>query len=200
MVRAIIFDCFGVIVGRGFEHTYRAAGGDPTQDRPFIADMLGQANLGRLSEADFHAQIAHHIGCTKAEWQQAMDAAEQPDTELLEYIESLRPKYKTAILSNANHGVVAARVGEAWLERCFDEVLVSAELGMVKPERAMYEHAAAVLGVTPAECVFFDDSSYHVEPAKALGMQAFVYTNLAQAQTDLQSVLGRSNPKHEPLV
>lgn len=195
MIRAIIFDCFGVIIGRGFEHTYRAAGGDPIKDRPFIADMLGQANLGRLSEADFHAQIANRIGCSQAAWQQAMDEAEQPDIELLEYIENLRPHYKTAILSNANHGVVAARVGEKWLKRCFDEVLVSAELGLVKPERAMYEHAAEVLGVTPEECVFFDDSSYHVEPAKALGMQAFVYTDLVTAKADLQSALNRTNSK-----
>lgn len=189
MIRAIIFDCFGVIVGRGFEHTYRSAGGDPVKDRAFIADMLGQANLGLLSEAEFHAQMAGHIGCSQAEWQRVMDNAEQPDTQLLEYIASLRPQYKTAILSNANHGVVAARVGEDWLQRCFDEVLVSAEIGLVKPQPAIYEHAAVVLGVMPSECIFFDDSAYHVEPARALGMHAFVYTDLATAQADVQSAL-----------
>lgn len=189
MAQAVIFDCFGVIIGQGFEHTYRLAGGDPLADQAFITDLLGQANLGIISEADFHKAVAKQLHIDQAAWHQAMREAEKPDQDLLDYIRDLRTNYKTAVLSNANHGVLAARIGEARLNECFDEVVVSAEEGVAKPDPRIYVATADRLGVAPEQCIFFDDNDYQLAPARELGMQAFQYTSFEQAKADLARLM-----------
>jgi HAD superfamily hydrolase (TIGR01509 family) len=193
MIKAIIFDCFGVLVGRGFEETYRIAGGDPVQDREFIDDVMGRANLGMISDDDFHDAMMGQLGISMSEWRHATITAEQANEELLEFIGQLHNDYKTAILSNANRGVVERRIGQRWLEDCFDVLVVSAEVGLVKPDQAIYLHAAKELGVEPDECVFIDDKSVFLDPAKALGMETVLYQDFAQAKAEINSLL--ADPK-----
>lgn len=193
MIKAVIFDCFGVIVGKGFEYTYQMAGGDPTKDRIFIEDTLGQANMGLISEAGFNQAITDKLGITVEAWRTAERGADKPDVELLDYVEDLRRNHKTAILSNANKGVMSAKIGDANLERCFDEVIVSAEIGMVKPDPAIYEYTADLLGVDLSECVFIDDSEGHLIPARRLGMGTVLYQDFDQMKSEIEKLL--ANPK-----
>jgi putative hydrolase of the HAD superfamily len=190
MVKAVIFDCFGVLVGKGFEHTYRLAGGDPAKDRVFIEDMLGQASMGLVSDDEFRTQMAAHVGISVDEWRSAVRAADLADTELLDYIKDLRKSCKTAILSNANRGVVERKIGQNWITECFDEVIVSADVGLVKPDPRIYELAVERLGVEAAECVFIDDSLGHIEGARQYGMQAVHYQDFVQMKSELTKLLG----------
>lgn len=189
MIKAVIFDCFGVLVGRGFEETYRLAGGDPSKDRQFINDQLGQANLGLIGEEVFHRAMADKLGLDLQEWHASIDQAEKPNIELLSYIKDLHSSYKTVVLSNANRGVVENRVGTEWVEQCFDAVVVSAEVGMVKPDPDIYAYAAEQLRVAPSECAFVDDKAVFLEPARELGMSTVHYRDFEQFKTDLAEIL-----------
>lgn len=189
MIKAIIFDCFGVLVGKGFDETYRTVGGDPDNDREFVSDLLAQANHGLISQRDFSQQITIQLGISDADWHQAIAESEQPNHELLDYIEKLHETYKTAILSNANRGVVQGKLGEERLIRCFDEVIVSAEVGRVKPEQAMYKYAAESLEVELDECIFLDDLDGFVKAAEAIGMHGIVYKNFEQAKQAINRLL-----------
>ena len=192
MVRAIIFDCFGVLVGRGFEETYRIAGGDPIRDRQFIEDILGQANLGLINDETFHQQMTDQLGISLAEWRHAVITAEQPNEELLNYIVDLHGSYKTAILSNANKGVVERRIGGHWLEEGFDELIISADIGLIKPDPQIYQYATDKLGVDPQEIVFIDDKTTFLEPAEALGIKTVHYQNFEQSRAELEKILANS--------
>ncbi len=189
MIKAIIFDCFGVLVGSGFENTYRTAGGDPVADRPFIENTLGQANMGLISDDDFRKAMAGQLNLQLEQWQQAVRRAEQPDEDLLNYIKELRKNYKTAVLSNANSGTVARKIGEQWVRQCFDEVVVSAEVGLVKPDPAIYLMAADRLGVKPEECVFIDDIKMFTEAGQKLGMKVILYQGLDNLKKELELLL-----------
>lgn len=189
MIKAIILDCFGVLVGRGFEETYRTAGGDPLADRAFIDGMLAQTNRGLISEAAFYAAIATRLGITQDRWQAAMHRVEQPNVELLDYAKQLRRDYKLAVLSNANEGVIEAKIGEAWVRDCFDEVIVSAAVGLVKPDPDIYRYTADKLGVELGECVFIDDHESHLAPARELGMKTILYQDFPQTKTALDLLL-----------
>jgi putative hydrolase of the HAD superfamily len=52
----------------------------------------------------------------------------------------------------------------------FHAVVISAEVGMRKPEERIYRHAAELIGLPPAECVFIDDLEANVRAAEAIGM------------------------------
>lgn len=67
-----------------------------------------------------------------------------------------------------------------------DDVISSADLGVVKPDRRIYETAARRAGVAPARCLFVDDREENVDAAAALGMTGLHYREPA----DLRAVLG----------
>lgn len=189
MIKAIIFDCFGVLVGRGFNETYKNAGGDPARDRLFIDDILDKANLGMISQSEFKDSIAKKIGVDVSRYEEAVEISEQPNQELLAFIKALRQNYKTAVLSNANHGVLERVIPKDILDECFDALIVSAEVGMIKPDPKLYVYSAEKLGVDTTECVFIDDKSIYCDGAKAVNMQTIWYQNLDKMKDELQKML-----------
>ena len=191
MIKAIILDCFGVLVGRGFEETYRTAGGDPVKDRDFIEDMLAQTNRGSISQADFDTAMARKLGITDKAWREILKQVEQPNMELLNYIKSTHKGYKLVVLSNANRGLIEyieSMIGKDF----FDDIIVSAEVGWVKPDPEIYNYTADKLGVTPAECVFIDDHESHLVPARELGMKTILYQDFVQTRGELKRILSQS--------
>jgi putative hydrolase of the HAD superfamily len=70
----------------------------------------------------------------------------------------------------------------------FDGVTNSAEIGVLKPDPMIYRHLLETNGLVPDETVFLDDMDYNVVGAHAMGMQAFVFTDAAQAERDLRSI------------
>jgi putative hydrolase of the HAD superfamily len=189
MVKAIIFDCFGVLIGKGFEYTYRLAGGDPVRDRMFIEHTLIKANLGLISDTDFRESMAHKVGITSDAWSKAVKNAELLNTDLLVYIEKLRDKYKTAILSNANVGVLERKIGKDWLQKVFDEIVVSAEVGMAKPDPRIYRLVCENLGVEINECLYIDDRKSFIDEARQLGMEVLLYDNFVQFKLNMNKLL-----------
>jgi len=72
----------------------------------------------------------------------------------------------------------------------FDTVVLSGEVGMRKPEKEIFFHAAATLGLAPAECVFIDDMEANVAAAQACGMTGVLHTETATTARALQDLLG----------
>lgn len=190
VIKAIIFDCFGVLVGKGFNYNYSLAGGDPIADREFIDNILGQANLGLINDQDFRNAMADRLGISLGAWRAAVIKSDLADELLLDYIkDELRPKYKTAILSNANKGVIERKIGQERLSTCFDQVIVSADVGLVKPNPEIYYLTLRRLGVRAEECIFVDDRQIFLDVAAALGMQPILYRDFHQVKAAIEGLL-----------
>ncbi len=89
-------------------------------------------------------------------------------------IERLRPAYRTALLSNADL-TLRDRLRTFGLDRHFDAIVISADVGMAKPEPGIYALAAERIGLPPGECVFVDDMASNIEAARAAGMEGVHY-------------------------
>jgi putative hydrolase of the HAD superfamily len=72
----------------------------------------------------------------------------------------------------------------------FDAVVISAEVGMRKPEERIFRHAADLLGLAPEECVFIDDVAANVTAAEAIGMTGVLHTQPGPTAARLASLLG----------
>lgn len=194
MIKAVIFDFFGVLVGDGFDSTYRLAGGNPEKDHDFIEALLERANRAQITSQEFRAKICERIGITPDEYQTAVKKAEKPNHELLDYIKDiLRPDYKIAILSNVNKGGLEKRLSSDALKGRFDAVIVSGEVGYIKPEPEIYHMTAEKLGVGMEECIFVDDREPYIVAAQKLGMKTILYKNFEQMKTELEKMLS-ANP------
>ncbi|HEV7453788.1 MAG TPA: HAD-IA family hydrolase [Candidatus Saccharimonadales bacterium] len=189
MIRGIIFDCFGVLVGKGFGDVYAAAGGDPIKDNAFIDSMIIKGNRGEISDAVFEAIMAEKLGLSPAAFHAIALQEEQPNEPLFDYIRTeLKPHYKIGLLSNAGTGVIENRISEK--DRAlFDVIVVSAEIGYQKPEPQAFQITIDRLGTTYDETIFIDDLAIFTEPAKLLGLHALQYKGLDLLKQQLQPLL-----------
>src|SRR3954452_23313980 len=99
-----------------------------------------------------------------------------------------RQGLKTALLSNS-WGLDYPR--ETW-EGAFDVVVISGEVGMRKPEPAIYLHTAQLLGLEPAECVFVDDLAPNVQGAVSVGMVGVRHVSAEDSINELEALFGMS--------
>jgi putative hydrolase of the HAD superfamily len=91
----------------------------------------------------------------------------------------------TAILSNMGDDVLANMKREFdWLPR-FDLLVWSYQLGMAKPDPAIYRYVLEKLGTRPEETLFLDDCLENIEAARALGIQALLFTTVERLRADL---------------
>ncbi len=70
----------------------------------------------------------------------------------------------------------------------FSAFYVSGELGLIKPQAAIYQHALDDLKITPAEAVFIDNREPNVAGAEALGITGHVFTDAARLRAFLTSL------------
>lgn len=147
----------GKLTGLAFWQKLLADAGLPQDQR--MAEDLNQQDA-RLWTTQNHAMLA---------WQQQLS----------------QRGFLTAILSNMGDNVLARIEREFdWIHR-FDVLVWSFQLHMAKPDSAIYHHTLAKLDVLPQEALFLDDRLVNVEAARALGMQACLFTTVDQLRADL---------------
>ena len=74
----------------------------------------------------------------------------------------------------------------------FDTVVVSAEVGMIKPNLDIFEITAQKMSVKPSECVFTDDSEVYCEAARSSGMRGIHYQDFGQFKSELEQILSHA--------
>jgi epoxide hydrolase-like predicted phosphatase len=185
MLKAVIFDFGGVLVrtenGAGRRRWEERLGLEPRALEALVFDSepAVRATRGELPESEVWAHVAHTLGLEADQLQQLQHdfwGGDRLDADLVALIRSLRSRYKTGILSNAWSGARAAFTERFRLDQVVDDILISAEAGLAKPDARIYQLAARRLGVQPEEAVFVDDFAQNVEGAAAAGMRAIHYT------------------------
>jgi epoxide hydrolase-like predicted phosphatase len=109
--------------------------------------------------------------------------------DMLDLVRELRRGgLRTGLLSNS----WGSRYGypRQLLAELFDDVVISAEVGMRKPEERIFALAAQRLGLPPAECLFIDDIERNIAAARALGFVAVLHREPALTRQELTRLLG----------
>jgi len=108
------------------------------------------------------------------------------DFELINTIRAYKANFKTGLLSNAFSDLRHV-ITHIWnFADAFDEMVISAEVGLVKPDLRIYQLALDRLGILADQAIFIDDFIENVEGAQRAGMQAVVFKNLDQIRTELR--------------
>lgn len=188
MIKAIIFDCFGVLTTDGWlPFKKKHFGHDPALEAQ-ATGLNKQVDAGLADYDDFVGGVAELAAVSKTEARSAIEENVAQE-ELFEYIKnSLKVRYKIGMLSN---------VGANWLPdlfspeqvKLFDAVALSYETGFVKPDERAYQTIAKRLDVAPGECVLLDDRERYCLAAEAADMKAIVYKDFIQAKRELENML-----------
>jgi epoxide hydrolase-like predicted phosphatase len=165
---------------------------DELSHRVFEGETAAQATLGKLTDDELWRQVASGLGVPQSE---AMDlslqffAGDRLDGQLVDFIRSLRPGYKTGLLSNAWPSARQMLTKSFPCIDAFDVAIISAEVGLAKPDPRIFQLVVDRLGVRPEESVFIDDVSVNVEGARAAGLNAVLFRNRDQALKELGAFL-----------
>jgi putative hydrolase of the HAD superfamily len=106
------------------------------------------------------------------------------------FIRSLRPRLRVGLISNA-WPEVRRLLETTWrIADAFDPLILSPEVGLVKPNPAIFRQALVRAEALPAQTVFVDDFPENADAARGLGMQAVVFRTAAQAREDVSRLVG----------
>lgn len=152
------------------------------------------ATLGMISEEEFHHRLAELYGMDRRTLEEFV--ADQWDwymgelnTEIASYFQGLRPRYRTATLSNSMVGARQQEQARYGLAEMTDLLVYSHEEGTAKPDPRIYRTTCDRLGVRPEETVFLDDTEECAAAARALGMRAVLFQSTTQAIADIEDCL-----------
>ncbi|MEX1995395.1 MAG: HAD family phosphatase [Candidatus Saccharimonadales bacterium] len=188
MIKAIIFDFFGVLVTEGttafVEAFYPNIKAKIKQTDKYIDEL----NLGILSYEEYLDHLAELGGAGREEVRAYLDT-NKPNRPLLDYIKKeLKSKYKLGVISNASADWIYEILDKTDIE-LFDDIVLSHSAGVIKPEPAIYELSLGNLKVRADEVVFIDDIEKYCEAARGVGMKSIRYENFKQAKADLNKIL-----------
>ncbi|HSX44478.1 MAG TPA: HAD family phosphatase [Candidatus Saccharimonadales bacterium] len=186
MVKAIIFDCFGVLTGDTWKEFVATLPKDQTGP---AYNLIRQFDSGVLSPEEFNNQVLKLTGRVPKYIEGVGDLELHKNSLLLDYIRDLKKHYKTGLLSNVSTNWIRDTFLTRHEQALFDDILLSYEVGAVKPDPRIYELAAGRLGEVLKDCVFIDDSVGNCQGAEAVGIQAILYQNFVQMKTDLEKIL-----------
>jgi putative hydrolase of the HAD superfamily len=155
------------------------------------------SRIGGLTEAEFTQHYATALGLTGA--QTAEFIAElwdwycgELDAELVGFAASLRPRFRTGILSNSMAGARREEQARYGFEQLVDVVVYSHEAGVAKPDPRAFLLLCDQLGVGPAELVYLDDVPGHIAAARELGIHGIVHVSAPESIAAVMALLGAS--------
>ena len=189
-IEAIIFDLGGVILNidynltriafekagiKNFHEMYSQSNAD---------DLFSKLETGKISENDFYTELNKRTGLylPTTEIESAWNAMLLTFRETsLDFLDTLKPKYKVFLLSNTNHihlnafnKIYLEKQREKPFEEFFDKAYYSCKIGLRKPNADIYEFVLGENKLDADTTLFVDDSAQNIEAAKALGMQTIL--------------------------
>ena len=196
-IKAVFFDLGGVIVRTEFQAPRQQLAEklgmeyDDLDRIVFNSDSGLRASMGQISSAEHWAFVLKKLKRPASEMSLIRDeffAGDIVDRTLLEYIRSLHGKYKTGLISNAwsdlRDFITREKFGDA-----FDDMIISAEVGAMKPEPKIFQIALERFGVKPKEAVFVDDFYINIEGCEKVGMKGIHFRDAESTLVQLKKIL-----------
>lgn len=186
MIKAVIFDCFGVLTADKWREF---VGTLPEIQKLPARDLNHAYDAGLMTERQFLDQVKELTGRDPGEVENLAVEEIGKNRQLLDYIGTLKTRYKIGLLSNIASNWVRSYFLTTEEQKLFDEMLFSYEAGTTKPDARIYRLILEKLKAEPSECVFIDDQPRYCEAAEQLGMKAVVYEDFEQMKDELEKML-----------
>lgn len=172
--KLIIFDCFGVIfeeVAPTFLKKYLTA------DKAEILkeELFVPADLGQISYDELLTNMARVLGADKAKMTEEWNSMFILRESILPVIKALGERHDVILLSNAPYGVVEAQFEKHGLAPLFKRMFISCNLGLAKPDKAIYLHAVSEMGGKYDEIYMIDDNWSNLEHLPEIGITPIHY-------------------------
>ena len=185
MIKAVVFDCFGVIYGASCNILTAMA---PIASVQGVKDAHNAKDYGYISYDEFLDEVADLIGISTDEVRDIIYKKQILNQELIEYIKELKSEYKIGLLSNVDEMTIERLFGDSTVD-LFDEMVLSSSVGLIKPQPEIYQLMCDKLGLKPEECIMIDDLKTNCEGAKSVGMLAICHESNQATKQQINEML-----------
>lgn len=180
MIKAIIFDFFDVFRTDAYK-AWLKANNLKLEGEYFEASR--QMDLGNITSKEFLEWLSRLSG--REIMHEEIDASAKVDEAVVGIAKGLKADYRIALLSNAPSAFIRELLAVHDLEQHFHEIVISSEVGMVKPSAEIFEHTLTKLGVQASEAIFIDDNPQHVAAAEKIGIHGIQFFSATQLEGEL---------------
>ena len=200
MIRNVIFDVGNVFVRWSPSEVTRrcfnlAPESDENRQRAeavFRSPIWIRLNLGEITQVEAEAAYQAQLGLTKDETANLFFHV-LDHQDLIDGTETIARRLKQAGyrlfgLTDNVHEIVAHLKARYQFWNLLEGVVVSAEVGLMKPHQDIFRHAMKMFGLIPSESVFLDDVQANVNGARSIGMEACLFTSPSRCEQDLRAL------------
>ena len=191
-LKNIIFDLGGVLVGLDSRRCIEAFRGIGCSDVAAyvedhrVEDLFLDQELGKITTPQFCEEVRRICRCDATDeqiewaWNQLLTPVGR---EKLEMLKELKKHFRLFLLSNTNdiHWRKSAEdffmCEDIRCKEYFDEVFLSYELHLAKPNKEIFETVLHIAGMNPEETLFIDDSTVNCDSAEGVGICSFHETS-----------------------
>jgi len=197
-IKAVIFDFGGVLVRMVDDRPRLKLAeklGVPISrldELVFFSDSARKASMGEIKVEQHWMAVGEALGVQPDDLPGFLEeywSADEVNWPLLAFIKGLHPDYKVGLLSNAWDDL-RRTMHQRWnMDVLFDDLVISAEVSLAKPDPRIYRLAVERLHVQPEEAVFVDDMLVNVEAARREGLSAIQFLDTQQTLADLRNII-----------
>ena len=186
---AAIFDLDGVIryfdpgFARSIEERYHLDAGSLLRTA-FEPELLLALTTGRITRREWSLAIGDAVGAPAA-GADFITSIGTVDADMIGTIGQLRRQGITAVILTNGTDTIPAELESLGIGDCFDAVFNSAEIGIVKPDPAVYEFVLEQLDLVADRVFFTDDRKENVVAAAQLGMHAHHFEGIDGVRASL---------------
>lgn len=186
MIRALIFDCFGVLYQGSRSYLYDIV---PRGRHAELIDLNHASDHGFIGYADYLAQVSELSGRPAAELEREFKNAHRRNDALVQAVKNFKSSYKIGLLSNVGPEVMERLFPVSEQVELFDAVVLSCDVASVKPHPEMYEKILERLDVQPHEAIMLDDIDDNVAGARAVGMHGVEFVSTEQTLEKIHEII-----------
>jgi glucose-1-phosphatase len=154
----------------------------------YVCSALGYES-GNIDTAGFLAELNRALGTEMSfvEFKALWVATFRENAEMADLLTTLKEQCPLYLLSNTNQLHFDHLEEEFKISRHFQEVLLSYQLGCVKPDPPIYEEVLRRSGLSAPECLFVDDLESNVRGAEAVGLKAIHFKGVSDLKQELSA-------------
>lgn len=190
-MKAVIFDCFGVLYGGSL---FALLGMAAPEKRNEIVDLNRQNDYGFISFEAYTNGMAELLGKSPDEIRTIFKQKRVRNQPLFDFINEIKsPDVRIGLLTNAGRDMPGVLFSQQELSGgIFDAYIVSSESGIVKPNPQVYSLLADKLGVPEDDCLMIDDAFENCHGAEAAGMKSLWFADNETAKTHVREFLANA--------
>jgi glucose-1-phosphatase len=192
MLEVLIFDLGNVLAFHDNEKLFEAMavafGSTRAAMRERLDKGLWQAvNTGRLPGDALRQALNERLGAQvpESEWLQLWSCHFTLNQPMVDFVSQQVGHIKLVLLSNTHDQHIDFLRPRLPVLNDFDGLVLSYEVGTVKPDAAIYRRALEVARVPASRAVFFDDVADYAQAASQVGIAGRVFTSVEQCRVDL---------------